>query len=217
MQHPNILVMPEDHMERLYESRNPLVRFAHRQRLRAILARIPTDEKPLTILDAGCGEGHLLRFLHERFPGHRYYGVDITPVALERARVRCPAAVFERGDLARIPFSDATFDVIVSSEVLEHMHEYRTALKEFERLLRAEGKLIVTFPNETLWTIGRFFLGRRPVKVPDHVNAFTPSAICRATSLKKTYEHHLPFGLPFALSLTCLIEFEKSLRNSLLL
>jgi 2-polyprenyl-3-methyl-5-hydroxy-6-metoxy-1,4-benzoquinol methylase len=78
------LVMPKDHMDQLYNSRNPLVKFVHRQRLDAIAALVPTGGG-LKVLDAGCGEGHLIQRLHESCVSSLYYGVDLTSVALERS------------------------------------------------------------------------------------------------------------------------------------
>ncbi len=202
------IVMPEDHMDQLYTSGNPLVRFVHCQRLNAIVRRLPS-RRDRVVLDAGCGEGHLIQRMHAHFPNYEYYGVDITPLALEKARTRCPYAQFQNMNLAETAYNDKMFDVIVCTEVLEHIYEYPAVLSEFKRILKKDGLLIVTFPNEPLWTISRFLLGRRPIKVPDHVNSFTPRAMRSFVSMKNTCEQHLPFGLPFIFSLNCLMEFQK--------
>lgn len=202
------IVMPEDHMDQLYTSGNPLVRFVHCQRLDAIVRCLP-PERNCIVLDAGCGEGHLIQRMRARFPNYEYHGIDTTPLALEKARTRCPYTQFQNMNLAEIAYDDETFDVIVCTEVLEHIYEYPAVLSEFKRILKKNGLLIMTFPNETLWTVSRFLLGRRPVKVPDHVNSFTPAAMCSLVPMKNTYEGHLPFGLPFALSLNGLMKFQK--------
>ena len=164
----NHIYMPEDHMDSLYNCRNPLVRFVHRDRLEKISRHV----KGKKILDAGCGEGHLLKFLSKRKAD--YFGIDITEVALEKARKRFPEGKFYKMDLAKLEFPDESFDCVTCSEVLEHIYLYKDVLKELIRVLKKDGLLIITFPNETNWTISRFLLGRRPIKVPDHVNSFTP-------------------------------------------
>lgn len=203
------LVMPEDHMDQLYSSRNPIVRLIHLGRLDAIVRQVPPAAS-LRLLDAGCGEGHLLERLHLKYPHYRYHGVDVTEVSLKRACQRCSFAEFKRANLIQTGFPDQFFDLITSTEVIEHIYEYRAVITEILRILRPGGLLIITYPNEALWTLGRFFLGRRPVKVPDHVNSFTPNSIASAIPLHPEKQLNLPFSLPFFLSLTGLTVFKKT-------
>ena len=202
------LVMPEDHMERLYSSANPAVRMVHRQRLDAIARELPQGSG-LRVLDAGCGEGHLLEALHTRYPPNRYFGVDFTTVALEKARQRCPFAMLQRMDLSNLAFKDGAFDVVVITEVLEHVIEFEEVAAELLRVLTRGGVFVITFPNEILWTASRFLLGRRPIRVPDHVNAFSPPMMKTLINLEVLKKRSLPFPLPFSLSLGCLMKFRK--------
>ncbi|MEI7741668.1 MAG: class I SAM-dependent methyltransferase [bacterium] len=206
------IVMPADHMEELYQARNPLVRFAHRQRIEKITQCV-AELKASRILDAGCGEGHLLALIKKRLPGAETFGSDIIEVALEHARVRSPDSTFVTARISEMPFADGYFDAITCTEVLEHVYDYREALKEFRRLIRPGGYLIVTFPNEPVWTASRFLLGRRPVKVPDHVNSFTPGIMARDAGLTRINQLGLPFGLPFLFSLGYLMIFQKEINN----
>ncbi len=202
------LFMPTDHMEEVYTSNNPFVKLVHVGRLDAIVRQIPSGGR-LKILDAGCGEGHLLEKLYQNKKDYQYYGADITEAALENARKRCPWAQFRKANLSNTGFEEGFFDGVICTEVLEHIYEYQAVLNELKRILKKDGSLIVTFPNECLWTISRFLLGRRPVKVPDHVNSFNPSSMRNAVGLPVTKHVNLPFGLPFALSLNGLTQFKK--------
>jgi len=65
------------------------------------------------ILDAGCGQGRLGVYLHER--GHRVTGVDIDPYLIERARESCPGATWEVADLAADDWAAGPFDLAVSA------------------------------------------------------------------------------------------------------
>lgn len=202
------LFMPENHMENLYASKNPFVRFVHLNRLDSIIHQIPPQDG-LRILDAGCGEGHFLERLSRRNGKNHYVGIDITEIALQKAKERCPNAEFQVANLLKTGFDDESFDVVISTEVLEHVHECEAAVLELKRVLKKGGWLIVTFPNESLWTLGRILLGRRPIKVPDHVNSFTPRSMKSRVGLKLVKRVPLPFALPFFLSLGCLMAFEK--------
>lgn len=203
----NNIFMPEDHMEKLYNSGNFLVRLVHNNRLNAIVDNLP--KKKLNVLDAGCGEGHLIKKIHSQFPENLYYGADITDIALLRAKERCPFAQFQKMDLSNLNYPDNFFDAVICTEVLEHIRHYERVISELIRILKKEGTLIITFPNEPLWTLSRFILGRRPIKVPDHVNSFTPRLITSKIPLKTNYHTSIPFPLPFFISLGYLIKFEK--------
>jgi SAM-dependent methyltransferase len=57
------------------------------------------------------------------------------------------AAVALRGDARRLPFPDGAFDVVIISEVLEHVHDDRQVIAELTRVLRADGTVAVTVPR----------------------------------------------------------------------
>lgn len=208
MQSNEHLYMPEDHMDALYRSENKLVRHVFQKKLETIGQLIP-NVPGLTILDAGCGEGHLIEVLERIAPDHACVGIDATPIALSKAKIRCPKAVFHEADLRQMPFEDGTFDIVVCTDVIEHVPETEQALLEFRRVLKNGGRLILTFPNEWNWTLGRLLLGRRPVRVPDHVHAFTPKKIRRLVGLSPLRQVNLPWPLPFALSLMAVLVFTK--------
>ena len=78
------LYMPEDHMDELYNAKNFLVRYVHNNRLQNIINQLPINKQnQLYILDAGCGEGHLLEKLIQQNPHNFYYGADLTELALD--------------------------------------------------------------------------------------------------------------------------------------
>ncbi|MEK6916223.1 MAG: class I SAM-dependent methyltransferase [Nanoarchaeota archaeon] len=203
------IYMPEDHMDKLYTSKNPCVRYIHEKRLKIIVNSIP-NKNNLKILDAGCGEGHLLQKLYEKNKKYNYIGIDITEAALLKAKKRCPYANIKKMNLSRLEFRNNSFDVITCTEVIEHIYEYERVFSEFKRVLKKGGSLILTFPNETMWTIGRFFLMRRPIKVPDHVNSFSPKIIKNEIGLELIRQTNLPFYLPFFVSLGSVMVFNKN-------
>ncbi len=203
------IIMSEGNMDKLYNHSTWPVRFVHNGRLMSIIKTIP-EKSGLKILDAGCGEGHLISKMIENNIEGVFWGVDNTEVSLKQAIKRCPSAEFKKGNIMRLDaFKDDFFDVVICTEVLEHILEYGKAIQELKRVLKKEGVLIVTFPNEKLWTLGRFFLGRRPVKLPGHVNSFTPEKIVNKVGLKCMVRRNLPFNLPFFFSLCALIMFQK--------
>ncbi len=195
-------------MDKLYNSGNFLVRYIHNNRLQNITNQFP-NESELYVLDAGCGEGHLLVHLVKKNPHNNYYGADVTEVALTKARERCASARYLLTDLAKIDLADNFFDIIVCTETIEHIDDYRSVLKEFKRLLKPGGILILTFPNEFWWTISRLILGRRPIRVVDHVNFFTINKMKVLVALTVVKSFGLPWHWPFFISLGGLVKFKK--------
>lgn len=100
---------------------------------------------PQNVLDFGCGAGDAVgRFLLE---GHNVTGVDISPVGIELAKQRVPNATFLAVDgETQLPFCDSTFDACFSSEVIEHLLDVTSFLREVRRVLRPGGTLMLTTP-----------------------------------------------------------------------
>jgi SAM-dependent methyltransferase len=96
------------------------------------------------ILDAGCGDGILRRFLSSR---HSYVGMDFSSRPLSRAQRYNPATYF-RADLNHLPFPSATFDAVLSFQALQYLDRPAVALAEMARVLKPAGKLFLTVPND---------------------------------------------------------------------
>lgn len=109
----------------------------------AALAALPADAR---ILDGGCGTGGLLARLREARPGAPLFGVEYAPEAARRAATKAGAAV-AAGTVNALPFPDASFDAVVSLDVLCHAAvEEGAALAEFARVLRPGGLMVLNLP-----------------------------------------------------------------------
>jgi SAM-dependent methyltransferase len=107
------------------------------------------------VLDAGCGEGrHCFGCLSR---GARAIGFDLDFASMRDAskRLRREAAAagsvgeMVQGDIFRLPFESSTFDRVICSEVMEHVHDYKAAAAELARVVRPGGKVAVTIPTAT--------------------------------------------------------------------
>jgi len=80
------------------------------------------------ILELGSGEGH--QSLHLAAIADDLQGVELSPQAVDRARVRCPEATFHAGEVADVPrlLGDRRFDLIVACEVLYYISEGKAAV-----------------------------------------------------------------------------------------
>lgn len=108
-----------------------------------------------SVADLGCGSGVILCDVLRHKPRWRGQGLDISPAAVDYAeRLSVYKQVNDRvefrvGDIAQLPYEDETLDLVISSEVIEHAPDPYRALREFARVLRPDGKLILTVPMES--------------------------------------------------------------------
>ena len=101
-----------------------------------------------TVLDYGCGVGLLSKLLGER--GFTVAGVDIADQFIQLARKKfggLSSVSFEVIDELPLKFAEGSFDLVVTSSVLEHCLDVDAILLEFHRLLKKNGYLIVETPN----------------------------------------------------------------------
>ena len=102
--------------------------------------------KALDILDLGCGDGTMARFLVKHMAGCRLEGIDISEESIAVARERgLPQANFKAYDGASIPYPDAHFEVCTIATVLHHIdHALHPALmQEVHRVLRPGGRVYI--------------------------------------------------------------------------
>lgn len=123
---------------------------------RIIVERIQRYGNNLKILDIGCGEGLLGSFL---LTNNDVHGVEIYKEKVERCLSKGIKAKLIKDDVP-LPYTESSFDVITCCEVLEHLLNPFSMVKETSRLLKKGGLLIITVPNMyDLRTRIRFPLG----------------------------------------------------------
>lgn len=104
--------------------------------------------KDKVVLDIACGEGYGADILGR--VATRVYGVDIDKSVIEHASSNYPAEnlEFKTGDCKNIPLEDATVDVIISFETIEHHDYHEEMLSEFKRVMKDGGILIISSPDK---------------------------------------------------------------------
>ncbi|MCL0091668.1 class I SAM-dependent methyltransferase [Dehalococcoidales bacterium] len=155
-------------------------RWATKRRCEVVLPWLRGD-----VLDIGCGEGYLARFVSER---QRYVGIDINEEiisSLKREYMNCPNREFWCVDVDRnippdLPLLNSTFDVIALLAVIEHLRNPRSVLSFSYRLLKNEGLLLITTPTSVGDKISSLIqfatVGTREPSYP-HVRIFTRESL----------------------------------------
>ncbi len=99
------------------------------------------------VLDVGCATGRRGAWLREH-RGCQVVGVDYNPEMVEIARTRCDAVhLANLEDLPELPEADASFDVLVFGDVLEHLRNPEQVLRYLQRYLRRDGRVLISLPN----------------------------------------------------------------------
>lgn len=142
-------------------------------------AALMADVSVRDVIDVGCNRGSIESLFHERYAERarttRVEGVDVSAEAIAQARaLNLPSCTFQAYEGRRLPFADATFDLAIMVEVIEHVIDKRSVLSEVFRVLRPGGRFFITTPNpecvalrveSSMWyVLRRLFRRRIPAK-----------------------------------------------------
>jgi 2-polyprenyl-3-methyl-5-hydroxy-6-metoxy-1,4-benzoquinol methylase len=149
----------------------------------------PADVAGRDVLEIGCGRGELAVHLAGMTPApRRLVGADFAQAAVRlgarRAREGSLTGVsWMVADAQAVGLPSASFDTVISCETIEHLLDPVAALREFHRLLRPGGRLVLTTPNY----MGVFGLYRAYLRLRGRRYTECGQPICRLTSLPRTW------------------------------
>lgn len=132
--------------------------------------------RPESILDVGCGTGYVSGKI-EQFTGIDVLGCDINKDRLSVAENNVKGALFV-ADATRLPFKDSSFDLIIASEILEHLNNPTASINEIKRV--SKRYVIVTVPNEPFFRMANFFRGKNLKRFGnphDHIHHFNKNSL----------------------------------------
>ncbi len=148
-----------------HKEKNPISRFFLNNFYTVLFAQI-RKANPKSILDVGCGEGFTLKRLEKEKLGKRNEGIDSMDDAIKLAKKIHPELIIKKGDIYKLPYKANSFDMVVCNEVLEHLERPMDALAELRRVTRKY--VVLSVPNEPLFTISRMLRGKNLSKFGDH-------------------------------------------------
>ena len=107
--------------------------------------------KSESLLDVGCGEGYTTRLIKRKFPELIINGSELESEPLEKAGINNPDIKFNQESIYNLKRKDASFDLVMASEVLEHLEEPHKAIEECKRV--SKNYCIFTVPYEPWWRV----------------------------------------------------------------
>jgi 2-polyprenyl-3-methyl-5-hydroxy-6-metoxy-1,4-benzoquinol methylase len=155
------------------------------------------------VLDVGCSGGYLAERLVAR--GSSVIGVEIDPLAADRARSVCDEVLVADVEDAEVPFEPGSFDAVVCADVIEHLRDPEAFLARIRPLLRPHGRLVLTTPNVANWSIrlqllfGRFRYTERGILDRTHSHLFTRKTLIEALRASGYEPETIEFTVPVPL------------------
>jgi SAM-dependent methyltransferase len=105
-----------------------------------------------SLLEVGCGSGHVLSGIRDVYPLARLVGCDLFEEGLQIARDRIPDGEFHRLGIHELSF-DGEFDVVCALDVLEHLDDDQAALVQMRRAVKPGGGIVLLVPqHKLLWS-----------------------------------------------------------------
>lgn len=184
-----------------HTSKNPIQKFLIKNFYSSLISLAKTL-KAESILDAGCGEGFTMDKLIQNQMGKRVEGVEYSKEAIALGKKLFPHLTIRQGSVYNLPYKDNSFDLIICTEVLEHLEEPAKAIKE---MLRVSKKyLIISVPNEPFFMLSNFLRGKNLLRLGNdvgHINHWNPLSLKRYLTQNKVKVKKIKLPFPWIIIL----------------
>jgi len=144
------------------------------------------------VLDVGCGDGTLL----VNISAEEKVGIDLDTAYVKK--MKNADVIFVRADATHLPFKPCTFDLTITSELLEHLGNPLACVEEIKRATKKGGYFLVSIPNDACFITAKFFLLRwRSIQktLQEHKHHFGLSKPLVSSLGKPVVNYQFPFPL----------------------
>ena len=162
-----------------YNSKNPVTRFLMRGFLNSI-TELYNFIGPASVLEVGCGEGELANYLLEH-SSKRPQCFEASDLSLDVISLESdPLIKFKESSIYELPYSENSFELVVCSEVLEHLEYPQRGLSEIARV--AEKGVLLSTPWEPVWRVLNLARGKYVMNfgnTPGHIQHFSRQGLIK--------------------------------------
>ena len=154
---------------------------ALKRRAKRIMAEL-NPKRGEKIIDIGCGDGYYLHLLshlgisdlHLSGTDYDIKGLDKTKKNLDNSKIK----IYSGDLMKKLPFENNFFDKILCIETLEHVINPERVLKEFYRVLKSSGTLIITYPTKAIVErIYEFLVPKKKFIISEHLTNYSYSQL----------------------------------------
>lgn len=164
-----------------YGTRNPVARRLMEGFLREVLD-LYTLSWPRSVLEVGCGEGRLAKYLWTAGPRPERFVMSDLDVSRIDPGID-PVLEVQEASVYDLPWDDSTFDLVICCEVLEHLDDPERGLREVSRV--ASRRVLLSTPWEPVWRVLNLARGKYVKALgntPGHVQHFTRRGLVELSS-----------------------------------
>ena len=119
------------------------------------------------IMDLGCGYGQLLQSIQKKYPTKKVFGVEISPVRVDYLKKNIKGD-FKCGDVCRTGLKDNSFDLVISTQVIEHLCDDKKLVNELSRITKKNRYIYVTSVIKKPWAVYKYRNNNKFVLDPTH-------------------------------------------------
>lgn len=105
------------------------------------------------IVDLGCGEGIILKGISKKYPKKELYGIDISPRRIKEVNKIIQNAKIFCGDVSNTKLKKNFFDLVISTQVIEHVPNDKKFIKEIKRITKKGGYVYITSVIKKPWAV----------------------------------------------------------------
>lgn len=206
IKHQIIEQVPPDYYQKGIKN-NFFQKYWHTRKLREV-NKLITNEGKIKILDVGCASGWFLNEIIKQKPRSKGYGIDIYKEGINYGKKKYPKLILKKANAEKIPFPANTFDIVICTEVLEHVENPSKVLKEIKRVLNKKGIAVIELDSGSIlfsiaWFTWKKFNGK--VWNDSHLHSFTVKKLenkINKSGLKVESKNKFNFGMAMIFSLT---------------
>ena len=138
------------------------------------LLLLAKDLHPNSVLDVGAGEGFTLAKFEKENIGKKLEGIEYLPLAISLGKKENPSIKLVQGTIYDLPYKASSFDVVLCTEVLEHIDDPEKGLKELARVTNKY--CLISVPNEPFFMLANLLRGKNISRFGndiEHINHWT--------------------------------------------